>query len=147
MRNFTTRCLVALTLGSLVACVAADAKPDAKNGVKMDAVLCKDLVDGNPTHPTTKFTKEAPHLYGKWRSLEGREGLIVRTVWIAEDVGAAAPPNTKIDEKTVTLPASKIGWNGTFDLSRPTNGWPLGKYRAEIWFGDQLAKTLKFTIE
>jgi hypothetical protein len=35
---------------------------------------------------------------------------------------------------------------GTFTLSRPNKGWPLGKYRVELYAGDQLADTLKFTV-
>ena len=31
-------------------------------------------------------------------------------------------------------------------LSKPTNGWPVGKYRMEISVNDKLAEPLKFSI-
>ena len=68
----------------------------------------------------------------------------IRCVWIAEDVGEAAPKETKIDEST--LEATKDNDKGAFTLSKPTNGWPVGKYRVEIYVEDELAETLKFTI-
>jgi hypothetical protein len=36
--------------------------------------------------------------------------------------------------------------SGTFTLSKPTNDWPVGKYRVEFYQGDQLVETLKFEI-
>jgi uncharacterized RDD family membrane protein YckC len=65
----------------------------------------------------------------------------IRSVWIAEDVGSAAPPNTKLAEKAFT--GSNVG---EFSLTAPTAGWPVGKYRLEIYIGDTLAKSLPYTI-
>jgi len=55
----------------------------------------------------------------------------VRGVLIAEDVGDVAPANTKVLEKTLTLEEDTD--DGDFNFSKPTNGWPLGKYRVEIY--------------
>ena len=60
-------------------------------------------------------------------------------------MGSAAPKNTTIDE-AVTLTAASPTEKGSFSLSKPTNGWPVGKYRGEIYVNDKLAETLKFTI-
>jgi len=134
----------------VVALAAVAARAEAP--IKIEATLCKKLVGDKCFDVTAKFTRDAAALHGWWKSTDGREGMIVRTVWIAEDVGAAAPRNTKIDEKSVKLAAGILGklathWTGTLSLSRPNNGWPVGKYRAEIWFGGKLATTLHLTIE
>ena len=71
-------------------------------------------------------------------------GATVKGVWIAEDTGGAAPPNYKILEKSLTLPFINTG---SFVITKPNNGWPVGSYRFEIYFGDTLAKTLKFTVK
>ena len=71
-------------------------------------------------------------------------GTSVKSVWIAEDVGNKAPPNYKIDEKTLALPFSNTG---SFTLSEPNNRWPVGSYRLEIYIGSTLANTLKFTVK
>ncbi len=36
---------------------------------------------------------------------------------------------------------------GVFSLSKPTKGWPVGKYRLEIYVGADLTTTAKFTIK
>ena len=65
----------------------------------------------------------------------------IRGVWIAEDVGSAAPPNSKIAEKSLTGAST-----GDFTLTRSSNEWPVGKYRIDIYIGDVLAKSLPYTI-
>jgi outer membrane usher protein FimD/PapC len=65
-------------------------------------------------------------------------------LWVAEDVGGAAPANSKVDEKTLTLEGDTE--DGVFSLSKPTNGWPAGTYRLDIYLNDKLSKTEEFTI-
>src|SRR5260370_9408771 len=93
---------------------------------------------------TTTFAADAPKLYATFKTKGAKDGDKIRGVWIANDVGAAAPPKTKIDEKT--LNAEGDTEDGVFSLSKPTNGWPVGKYHVEIYVNDELATKLKFTI-
>jgi outer membrane usher protein FimD/PapC len=37
--------------------------------------------------------------------------------------------------------------DGDFNFSKPTNGWPVGKYRVEIYVNDELATKVNFTIK
>ena len=74
-----------------------------------------------------------------------KNGDKVRGVLIAEDVGDAAPANTKVFDKTLTIEGDTEA--GDFNFSMPTNGWPVGKYRVEIYVNDELATTTKFTIK
>jgi outer membrane usher protein FimD/PapC len=37
--------------------------------------------------------------------------------------------------------------DGDFNFSKPTKGWPVGKYRVEIYVNDDLATTAKFTVK
>lgn len=125
---------------------------DKDKAVQIEATLCKKLKGDTPIDPTNKFTKDTEVIYGAWRSVDGKEGMPYRVVWIAEDVGKAAPPGTKIIEKKGVMSDKEIGkkatfWTGNISLSRPTNGWPVGRYRAELFFADRLVKTLRFTIE
>jgi len=68
----------------------------------------------------------------------------LRGVWIAEDVGKVAPPNYKIDEATRAVPFAN---EGSFSLSKPSDGFPPGKYRLEIYIGNDLMKTVPFTVK
>jgi uncharacterized RDD family membrane protein YckC len=72
-------------------------------------------------------------------------GTPIRADWIAEDVGSAAPANSKIIEKTIAAPNGG-SFSGDFALTAPSGGLPAGKYRLEIYLGDALAKTLPFSI-
>ena len=74
-----------------------------------------------------------------------KDGDKVRGVLIAEDVGDVAPANTKVLEKTLALNGDTD--DGDFNFSKPTNGWPVGKYRVEVYVNDELATTAKFAIE
>jgi hypothetical protein len=108
--------------------------------VKVEAVIA---VDGD-TKPATSFASDTPKLYAFFRSKGTEKGDKLRAVWIAEDVGDAAPANTKIDEVTVT--GTKDDFEGAFSLSKPDKGWPVGKYKVEIYDEDDLVTTVKFTI-
>lgn len=93
---------------------------------------------------TTEFAPDVAKIYARWQGSELQTGAKIKAVWIAEDVGAVAPPNYKVDEATLTVPEPDAA--GTFTLGRPTSGWPVGKYRVEIYLGDELTETVKFTI-
>jgi hypothetical protein len=86
-----------------------------------------------------------PKIYALWKGEALKAGDSVRAVWIAEDVGNIAPKNSKITEAFVM--AEKSDDSGAFGLARPTDGWPVGKYRLEIYVGDKLAERMKFTIQ
>lgn len=135
--------------------VSADkAPPRAVKAPPVEAKLYRKLNGEQGAEPTAKFTKDAATIYGTWRAKtkDAPEGMAYRVAWIAEDVGKAAPPNTLIIESKSVVrpnPNGKQGdeSGGTFSLSRPTNGWPLGRYRADLYFADKLVKTLNFTVE
>jgi hypothetical protein len=96
-------------------------------------------------HEVTAYTAHAPKLYAIFKTEGLKNGDKVRGVWIAEDVGDAAPAGTKIDEKTLTMDGDTD--DGVFSLSQPTKGWPLGKYHIEIYVNGDLATKVKFEIK
>jgi hypothetical protein len=108
---------------------------------KVEAAIAKD----KDTKPATTFPADIPKLYAFFRSKGTEKGDILRGVWIAEDVGDAAPKDSKITEVLVT--AERSDDYGAIGLARPIDGWPVGKYRLEIYVGDKLAEALKFTIQ
>jgi photosystem II stability/assembly factor-like uncharacterized protein len=108
---------------------------------KVEAVIAKD----KDTKPAKTFAADVKKLYAFFRTKGTERGDKLRGVWIAEDVGDAAPANTKIDEASLT--AEENDFYGAFSITKPTKGWPAGKYRVEIYAGDDLATTVKFTIE
>jgi hypothetical protein len=105
------------------------------------ATLARD-----PTgEPATVFTTETPAIYLRWQSQGLNASDKIRCIWIAEDVGKAAPANYHVDEAVATANESQT--TGAFTLSKPKADWPEGKYRVEVYVGTELVATLPFTIE
>jgi hypothetical protein len=123
-----------ISLSVVCASLAQAEKP------KIEAVIAKD----KDTKPTTTFAADVPKLCAFFRSTGTKTGDSLRAVWIAEDVGTAAAEETKIDEATLT--ADDDNFYGAFSLTKPTKGWPIGEYRVDIYLGNELATSTKFTI-
>ena len=98
-------------------------------------------------NPSSEFSPDTAKIYCAWKTEGLKAGTAVRGVWIAEDVGKAAPPNYKIDEATFTPPLGTASSQGAFALNKPNTGFPVGKYRLEIYLGKDLAKTVPFTVK
>jgi hypothetical protein len=101
-------------------------------------------VDGD-TPPATAFAPVTPRLSAYFRTTGTQEGDELRGVWIAVDTSGAAPPDFKIDESTLT--ADKDDFFGAFSLSKPNNGWPVGKYRFDMFLNGKLATSAQFSID
>ena len=121
--------------GTIFASVANAEKP------KVEAVIAVD----KDTKPAKTFQADVAKLYAFFRTNGTEKGEKLRGVWIAKDVGDAAPKGTKIYESTLT--ADQDDFYGAFSLSKPTKGWPAGNYKVEIYLEDELATTAEFTIK
>ena len=126
---------------TLVAAAVLGATLSYAQTPKLEAVVAKD----KHSKPTDSFAADVPKVYVFFKSKGTKSGDKVRSVWIAEDVGDAAPKGTTIDEATIAL--EKDDGSGSFSLSKPTKGWPVGEYRVDICFRDQVATSVKFTIK
>ena len=93
---------------------------------------------------TSAFDTDVPKIYARWQGEHLEKGDKIRAVWIAEDVGEVAPKNYAIDEASTTANGPRA--SGTFTLSKPDKGWPAGQYRLEIYDGDRLGGTARFTV-
>lgn len=132
MRSMKTLVTLLLSLSLLLSVNAGN--------IKLEAVIA---VDGD-TKPTTSFAADTAQLVAFFRTTGSAKGDKIHAVLIAEDVGEAAPANTKVMEDTLT--ADKDDFFGGYKFSKPTAGWPVGKYKVEFYSGDELLGTVKFTI-
>ena len=131
---------LALTAGPKIAERPAEATISPGEKKLLHAALAKETLG----EPTGHFAADMEKIFCRWQGDKLHTGDKIRAVWIAEDVGEAAPRNYKITEASTKADDEQS--SGTFTLSRPTNGWPIGKYRVEIYDGNQLAETVKFDI-
>lgn len=109
--------------------------------MKVKAVLAADPED----KPTTIFSTDTPKVLALFETKGAQKGDKLRGVWIADDVGNAAPAKTTIDETTLTLERDTS--DGDFSCTKPAKGWLPGRYHLDIYANDKLATTVKFTIE
>lgn len=107
---------------------------------KVEAIFAKD----KDSKPATSFPADVSKIFAFFRSKGTHKGDKFRGVWIADDVGNVALANTKIDE--ATLDADDDNFYGAFSMTKPTSGWPVGKYHVDIYVNEQLATSPKFTI-
>jgi hypothetical protein len=128
------------TFASLIVALIAICSARAGN-VKVDAVMMTEPHG----REVTAYTADAPKLYAIFKTEGVISGDNIRAVWIADDVGEAAPAGTKIDEKILTMEGDTE--DGVFTLSQPTKGWPLGKYHLEIFVNGDLATKVNFAIK
>jgi hypothetical protein len=94
--------------------------------------------------PMDIISADALQIVARWRLLHSRTNAKVRVVWIAENTGGVVAPDYKIDEAS-TLAAAPDAV-GTFTLSRPSDGWAPGKYRADFYVQDLLVLSRHITI-
>ena len=120
-----------------VICIAAARAGD----VSVKATMTTDPEDD----PTTVFASDTSKIYAIFKTKGAKNGDKARGVLIADDVGDAAPANTKVLDTTITLEGDTE--DGDFNFSKPTNGWPVGKYHIDIYVNDELATTAKFTVK
>jgi hypothetical protein len=139
LRLFALACMtVAVILSAWPAAALA-------GGRIISAVLGTGATENDEiTGAASTFAPDIAKIYCTWVADGADLGAPVRGAWIATDVGAAAPANHKIDEASVELSESGTG---TFTLSKPNAGFPVGKYRIEIYLDKRLAKTVPFTIQ
>ena len=102
------------------------------------------MTAGPQDPPSTTFASNTPTLYAIFKTEGANVGDKIRGVWVADDVGNAAAPHTKIEERTLT--ADGDTYDGEFTLSNPP-AWPVGKYHFEIYVNNELATQVKFTIK
>lgn len=109
-----------------------------------DVKVALKVSTGPEGEPSTTFSTDTAKIFALFDTEGIGAGDKVRGVLVAEDVGDAAPANTKVLEKTLTL--DEDANNGQFNFSKPTKGWPAGKYRVEIYVNDELATKTRFSI-
>jgi hypothetical protein len=127
-----------------------DSKGAPVSADEMGTFVCTDIRDDVCIGPTDHFDVAAPivHVTYKTKDLP-KAGDTYVIQWIAEDVGSAAPANSAIatlEEHVKEVVPGTLNYVVNSQLTKPTNGWPVGKYRVEVKLGDKLATTARFAV-
>lgn len=122
--------------------VAACGSRSAQSGPRFASVILTD--DEASKTEKTVFAPDTPRVYVVFTMANAPQGTVIKSVWIAEKT-EVADPNTTLDEATLTMGGAQN--SGRFWYSRPTNGWPVGEYRVDLFIGERQAETRRFKIE
>ena len=117
---------------------AAKTAPGPKK--PLDAMLCKDK-DGKSAAMTFAPSET---VYLHYMNDSATKGDKLRVSWVAEDA-AGLSKNKKLTENTQVMPGPGVA--GNFYLPPAAGGFPVGKYHVDLYNGDKLAKSLKFTVK
>jgi len=137
----------------LCAVLLLGATVEAAKPVKSEVLVCTQLVEKECQKNETEIPFGTDDIYATWLTNKPpkRGSKLVGTL-IAEDVGAAAPPNWKVLDKEFTAGAldSLGGLANRFALnlhfSKPHKGWPPGKYRVEYTQNGKLVGTGRYVM-
>jgi len=72
-----------------------------------------------------------------------KPGTIIKGNWVSVD--AIEIPDYQIDSAEVEATSNDV--RAHFALSRPTNGWPIGNYRLDIYVNDEYSTSVPFSIQ
>src|ERR1700719_456667 len=92
-----------LFLATILFVLARAGQFDAAGQSDNKKVVHVFLAEEKEIKPTTKFSADVPGIYAVWKGEHLQAGDEIHVVWIAEDVGAASPRETKINEGSVTV--------------------------------------------
>src|SRR3954462_1105051 len=94
--------------------------------------------------PTKKFFTDTTKIYGIWQGEALKAGDMIEAIWIAESFGYSRKDVRITRGETIAYKPDDVG---IFSLARPVAGWPVGRYRLELYAGRKLAAVVKFAIE
>jgi hypothetical protein len=96
----------------------------------------------DPVGATTTFPPDAT-FHAVVTITNAPDNSKIKSAWYAVDVGAAAAPNTLIDQYELSTSGSR---NIDFTL-KPQAAWPPGTYRVDIFGNGTQAKSLTFQVQ
>lgn len=118
----------------------------AANAESISVTICKQVNASKtaPIDPTDRFGTDQPELHAIAVLKDAAKGTVVKGTWVSVD--AIAQPNYPIDSVVVQLP-ERGDTQVHFSLARPTNGWPVGNYKLDVYVNDQLVSSTPFSIK
>jgi hypothetical protein len=98
--------------------------------------------DSTPIYPTDEFPGSLRKIVVAYRLADSESFERLTSIWIAVDVGDAAPANTEMARVDIALQGHK---RGTIKYSQD-NPLPIGKYRVDVLADGKPWKSVAFTV-
>ena len=131
-------------VGGIAGAIALNGSAVSPSTGPIVATLATDVTASHqPIGPTSTFPPTAPVINLAFRIASVTPGATLRAVWTAVDVGAAAEPNSVMDETSLVVPGPAPG---TFRLRRGSGLWPVGDYRVDLYVDDEHVVGLPYRV-
>jgi hypothetical protein len=103
--------------------------------------------DEDGTQPTSTFGA-TDTFYVVSDLANGAAGNVITSRWYVVNA-EGVEPNFFLDEGDITVTEADAPFNGTifFYFEPPTDGWPTGTYKVEIFFNGALTSTVEFSVQ
>ncbi|MGE5718131.1 MAG: hypothetical protein ACM369_15900 [Acidobacteriota bacterium] len=142
MKRIALVAMAAALLGSGLSAAEEKSPPSATAGAHFKLAI----ITGDKYSQDAKgvFAPDAPKVFAVYRVIAG-QGTKVKASWFAEKV-SGLEPKTKLAENETTF-SSRGEFIGSFNCSKPPQGWPVGSYSVNLYMDGVLKKTLGFRVE
>lgn len=128
--------VVALALGGFTDVVRAASQP------RIASAYLAEQKDGKRV---SAFKPDSQFVYVMFTLADAPKGTLVRCLWFAEKVDVV-PPDYKLYEAQVRMGGGGADNHGNCWISRPNNGWPVGRYRVELYVAERKGRALRFNV-
>lgn len=151
-----------IRVGSFALMLASACKPGEKGEGKSDGAkdvsttkvgthTCKALKGKLCVGPTDTFEASADEVNVVYTTKDlPKKGDVYVIEWIAVNVGDDVAPKTmvsKVDVPVEEVDSDFVSYTVEGSLSKPTKGWPKGKYRVDVKLRDEVVTSARFEIE
>ena len=134
-----------LLAGSLVAEVSPASADEPKTKAAAPAALTVTVSTKAEGPAMTTFGANEPAVVVSFKGDKLAKGDKIRVAWIVESSKGISTPNKQVYEYSELAKGPNTFGDST--LNKPAAGWPIGKYRADIYVNGAKAASAKFTIK
>jgi len=134
-KKFSILLAVVALIASTLACAAGE--PTLSN--------VRTALDADGTKLSTTFTT-TDTIYVVSDIANGLKGNNISSKWLVSSV-EGYEAGYLIDEVDLTLDEDQLAYSVNFYFEPPTDGWPVGAYKVEVYFNSVLNSTVEFTVQ
>lgn len=126
----------------VIVCATAFAEPEFGS-----VTICKGVSDERfyPVDASDTFSTDTPVLHSVVTIKDAMPGTKVTGVWIAVEA-ASVPANNQIESMDLEFKEAGTS-NAHFQLRKPEKGWPVGKYKFDVYLDGKLVGSASFKVQ
>lgn len=130
---------------SIVSSISSIGFTDVVQAAGQPRIASAYLAEQKDGKRVSAFKPDSQFVYVMFTLADAPRGTLVRCLWFAEKV-EVVPPDYKLYEAEVRMGGGGVDNQGNCWISRPNNGWPVGRYRVELYVAERKGRALRFNV-